>query len=132
MCTNLWEHRVRRRGGMVLAWCAVALLRSGAPACAQSPKPSKDGSKADKLRVDLREMIELARDRVFPALVNIHVVSVNYYDGKEHKSRAVGSGTIIFKDGRVLTNFHAQSEGITSDTLVDRLLEAVPAPRSGM
>ena len=33
---------------------------------------------------------------------------------------------------RVLTNFHAQSEGITSDTLVERLLEAVPVPRSGM
>ncbi len=33
---------------------------------------------------------------------------------------------------RVLTNFHAQSEGITTDTLVDRLLEAVPVPRSGM
>jgi MoxR-like ATPase len=33
---------------------------------------------------------------------------------------------------RVLTNFHAQSEGMTSDTLVDRLLEAVQAPRSGM
>jgi MoxR-like ATPase len=33
---------------------------------------------------------------------------------------------------RVLTNFHAQSEGITSDAIVDRLLEAVPAPRSGM
>ena len=33
---------------------------------------------------------------------------------------------------RVLTNFHAQSEGVTSDTLIDRLLEAVPLPRSGM
>ena len=33
---------------------------------------------------------------------------------------------------RILTNFHAQSEGITSDTLIDRLLEAVPVPRSGM
>ena len=33
---------------------------------------------------------------------------------------------------RVLTNFHAQSEGISSDTLIDRLLEAVPVPRSGM
>jgi MoxR-like ATPase len=33
---------------------------------------------------------------------------------------------------RVLTNFHAQSEGITSDTLIDRLLEAVAMPRSGM
>jgi MoxR-like ATPase len=33
---------------------------------------------------------------------------------------------------RVLTNFHAQSEGTTSDVLIDRLLEAVPMPRSGM
>jgi MoxR-like ATPase len=33
---------------------------------------------------------------------------------------------------RVLTNFHAQSEGLTTDTLVDRLLESVSAPRSGM
>jgi MoxR-like ATPase len=33
---------------------------------------------------------------------------------------------------RVLTNFHAQSEGISTDSIVDRLLEAVPVPRSGM
>ena len=33
---------------------------------------------------------------------------------------------------RVLTNFHAQSEGVTSDVLIDRLLDAVPTPRSGM
>ena len=33
---------------------------------------------------------------------------------------------------RVLTNFHAQSEGVTSDTLIDQLLEAVPLPKSGM
>jgi MoxR-like ATPase len=33
---------------------------------------------------------------------------------------------------RVLTNFHAEAEGITSDHIVERLMEAVPAPRSGM
>ena len=33
---------------------------------------------------------------------------------------------------RVLTNFHAQSEGINSDTLIDRLVESVAVPRSGM
>src|SRR5262245_56004685 len=60
------------------------------------------------------------------------------------KARALTSGRyhVSFEDiraiahavmrHRVLTNFHAQSEGISSDTLVDRLLEAVPAPRSGM
>jgi MoxR-like ATPase len=33
---------------------------------------------------------------------------------------------------RILTNFHAESEGITTDTLIDQLLDAVPVPRSGM
>jgi MoxR-like ATPase len=33
---------------------------------------------------------------------------------------------------RVIPNFYAESERITSDILVDRLLEAVPMPRSGM
>jgi MoxR-like ATPase len=60
------------------------------------------------------------------------------------KARALTSGRyhVSFEDiralahpvlrHRVLTNFHAQSEGVTTDTLVDRLLEAVPMPRSGM
>jgi len=33
---------------------------------------------------------------------------------------------------RVLTNFHAESEGITTDRIIDQLLDAVPMPRSGM
>jgi MoxR-like ATPase len=33
---------------------------------------------------------------------------------------------------RVLTNFRAESEGISSDALIDELLKSVPMPRSGM
>jgi MoxR-like ATPase len=33
---------------------------------------------------------------------------------------------------RVLTNFRAESEGVTSDALIDELLKAVPVPKSGM
>jgi MoxR-like ATPase len=33
---------------------------------------------------------------------------------------------------RVLTNFHAESEGVTTDQIIDKLIEAVPQPRSGM
>jgi len=33
---------------------------------------------------------------------------------------------------RIITNFHAQSEGVTTDQITDRLLEVVPMPRSGM
>jgi MoxR-like ATPase len=33
---------------------------------------------------------------------------------------------------RVLTNFRAESEGVTSDQIIDELLTAVPVPKSGM
>src|SRR6187431_43751 len=33
---------------------------------------------------------------------------------------------------RVLTNFRAESEGISSDSIIDELLTAVPVPKSGM
>jgi len=33
---------------------------------------------------------------------------------------------------RVLTNFRAESEGVTTDSIVDELLTAVPVPKSGM
>ncbi len=33
---------------------------------------------------------------------------------------------------RILTNFHAESEGITSEEIVKNLLETVPVPESGM
>jgi len=33
---------------------------------------------------------------------------------------------------RILTNFHAESEGRTSGELIDLLLDAVPVPSSGM
>jgi MoxR-like ATPase len=60
------------------------------------------------------------------------------------KARALTSGRyhVTFDDiralahpvmrHRVLINFHAQSEGMTSDMVVDKLLESVPVPRSGM
>ena len=60
------------------------------------------------------------------------------------KARALTSGRyhVTFDDiralahpvlrHRVLINFHAQSEGMASDMIVDRLLESVPTPRSGM
>ena len=33
---------------------------------------------------------------------------------------------------RVLTNFRAESEGVSSDAIIDQLLTAVPVPKSGM
>jgi MoxR-like ATPase len=33
---------------------------------------------------------------------------------------------------RIMTNFYAESERINSDTIIDRLIESVPLPKSGM
>ena len=60
------------------------------------------------------------------------------------KARALTSGRyhVSFEDiralahpvmrHRVLTNFRAESEGITTDSIIDELLSAVPTPKSGM
>jgi MoxR-like ATPase len=54
-------------------------------------------------------------------------------DGRYHVSfddiRAMAHGVMRH---RVLTNFRAESEGVTSDTLIDELIKSVPAPKSGM
>ena len=33
---------------------------------------------------------------------------------------------------RILTNFHAESEQVTTDVVIRKLVEAVPAPASGL
>jgi MoxR-like ATPase len=33
---------------------------------------------------------------------------------------------------RILVNFHAESDGVTSEEIIRRLLEAVPEPTSGL
>ena len=73
--------------------------------------PPQEVERAERLRRDLRQMISLARDRVFPALVNISVITVRYYGGKDVKGQAVGSGTIISPEGYVLTNYHVAENG---------------------
>ncbi len=94
---------------------AAALALSPAVPCLQAEHPPgllpANVEKADQLRRDLREMIALARDRVFPALVNIRVITVWYSEGKDNKGQATGSGTIISKAGHVLTNYHVAQNG---------------------
>ena len=33
---------------------------------------------------------------------------------------------------RILTNFHAQSERVTTDQIIEQLMNAVPVPKSGI
>ena len=74
----------------------LALL-SAAPAAAQ---PSAGSAPADSAAV------YAALSKVAPSLVRIHVVSIEYQDGRELKREASGSGTIITPEGHVVTNHH--------------------------
>ncbi|MFO0830640.1 MAG: PDZ domain-containing protein [Phycisphaerales bacterium] len=89
--------------------------RPGAPAPAgpgaqagAAPVVNVDGR---SVTTDMHARITQARDRVFPALVNITVISVSYWGGSESKGGSTGSGTIITPDGLVVTNHHVIDDG---------------------
>jgi serine protease Do len=50
--------------------------------------------------------MEPAISSVYPALVQIRVVSASYNDGRQRKNLVAGSGVIISSDGYVVTNHH--------------------------
>jgi serine protease Do len=58
----------------------------------------------------LQQEIVIARDRVYPALVNIGVVSRSFRSGRAVRAPSAGSGVIVSDDGHVLTNFHVAED----------------------
>ena len=64
------------------------------------------GAYSEEIPLSLRSSVEKAVAKVKPALVRIHVVFVEYNDGREVKFQASGSGAVISKDGYVITNHH--------------------------
>ncbi|MBM4108502.1 MAG: PDZ domain-containing protein [Phycisphaerae bacterium] len=93
------------------ALLSATVLLFPAPALAQEGPGAAVLARAEDLREEIRAMVQSAKARVFPALVNIHVISVEYWGGKENKSESVGSGTIVTPDGHILTNAHVTNRG---------------------
>lgn len=50
--------------------------------------------------------VKKAIEKVYPALVRIHVVYADYSEGREKKMEGSGSGIIISSEGYVVTNYH--------------------------
>jgi serine protease Do len=103
----------------LLATVLFSGMATAASAQSASPAPSEDAA-----------AVEAALAKVAPSLVRIHVVSIDYQDGRELKREASGSGTIISADGHVVTNHHvAGKTRAIRCTLASR--EEIPAELVG-
>jgi len=67
------------------------------------PTPSAD---PDPFPAASPKAVAAVTARVFPAVVRIDVATEIYREGKRDFVRGIGSGVIIDKEGRILTNFH--------------------------
>ena len=92
-----------RRTRRLVALSALAALSF----VSASPLPAA-AEDASKVRAD--EQVEFARDQVYPALVNIGVVSTGFSGGRMERYPSAGSGVIVSPAGHVLTNFHVAGD----------------------
>jgi S1-C subfamily serine protease len=90
--------------GLVLS----LLLVSGAWA---QEKPALD-DKSGLAKLDFREVIKTAKDKVFPAVVFIRVVKESFERGKKTSFEVGGSGVIISPTGELLTNWHVVDKAV--------------------
>ncbi|HZT40541.1 MAG TPA: PDZ domain-containing protein [Chthonomonadaceae bacterium] len=85
-----------RKSAWILLCLSLSLFVALAPAAA-GQRPMSDA---------LRRDLDRAREKVYPALVNITVVYRYFEGGRAQRSAAGGSGVIITRDGYVITNYH--------------------------
>jgi serine protease Do len=61
---------------------------------------------------ELRVEIAAAKQKIYPALVNIGVVSKDFGGGRTIRQMGNGSGTLISPGGHVLTNYHVARDAL--------------------
>ncbi|HVY61998.1 MAG TPA: PDZ domain-containing protein [Planctomycetota bacterium] len=103
---------LRRAGALLLLGGIATLplsprlclaLDAGAPTAPPAGAAQGQGQQGPAL-VD--PVVARAIDAVYPALVQIHVLTVEHMGGRERKFEAAGSGAIISENGYVVTNHH--------------------------
>lgn len=62
--------------------------------------------------LDFREVVQKAKDKVFPAVVFIKAVTENHESGRKMSQEVAGSGVIISPKGEMLTNWHVVDKAV--------------------
>lgn len=63
-------------------------------------------------RLDFREVVRKAKDKVFPAVVFIKCIKETHEPGKKIRREISGSGVIISPEGELLTNWHIVDKAV--------------------
>ena len=93
------------------AWLILAPLAqsraAGTPAAAGPPAGAAlSTATLTQVSSEMRDAIQSAIAKVYPALVRINVVLAYPSEGRLSKEEGAGSGVIISKEGHVITNHH--------------------------
>jgi serine protease Do len=101
-------HFVKTLLAFLLVITATATARAAATEPA-TPAGESDGAMA---RLDFRQVIKGAKDKVFPAVVYIKCLQKSRESGREISQEVSGSGVIISAKGEVATNWHVIDKAV--------------------
>jgi len=74
--------------------------------------PVKESPEEGLKRLDFREVVRKAKDKVFPAVVFIKCLKESHETGKKITQEVAGSGVIVTPEGRALTNWHVVDKAV--------------------
>ncbi len=86
--------------------CSAIVIGISAVLATTTPAQQSDAPQAIASYPDFRQIVQDAKEKVFPAVVYIRVISENTESGKRELMESSGSGVIISAEGHVLTNWH--------------------------
>lgn len=85
-------------------WLGLGLALAGVAAAAPDDRAIA--------AMDFRQIVNQAKDKVFPAVVFIRVLSESYEGGEKATRSSAGSGVMISDKGEVLTNWHVVDKAV--------------------
>jgi serine protease Do len=92
--------------GKIFVFISLLLIMIRFPQAQAQSEPVQQILRIEDLSSVFKQAVEAAIERVKPALVRIHVVTVVDHQGREVRYESVGSGVIISAQGHIITNHH--------------------------